>query len=286
MVTETMLRPLELGDLQAATSLSQEAGWNQVPEDWKIFLDLGEGYGLFDSAEGLVATICLLPYPPQIAWLSMLVVRDSWRRRGLGTRLFKHSLQLLEERGIIPLLDATPLGRPLYLPLGFRDLWGFQRYMAAQPLAATEEVAPEVTVRPLEPRDLDEVIALDAVAFGARREALLRHLLGRYPDVALVAVGPGGLRGSLLGRNGRMANHLGPLTAADPATAMALLHAALERASGPLQVDVPDAQTPLRDYLLRRGFEPRRSFTRMIRGDAAPPGDARLLYAVAGGELG
>jgi len=280
------LRRLVPSDLAAALSLSQDAGWNQVPEDWRLLLDLGEGYGLFSGTEALVGTACLLPYPPCMAWISMLIVRKGWRGRGLGSCLLTHVLRVLDACGLTPSLDATPLGRPLYLRFGFRDLWGFQRYVAAAPQRGTERISPEVAIRPMESRDMEEVAALDALVFGARRHALLERLRARLPEAALVAMGQIGLRGALLGRDGRLATQLGPLVSMDVGAGAALIRTAMDRAPVPLQVDVPDAQVRLSAFLLRQGFEAKRSFSRMILGSAPAPGDVPTLRAIAGAELG
>ncbi len=280
------LRRLVPGDVPAAMALSQSAGWNQVPADWALFLDLGEAYGLFAAEDGLVGTACLMPYPPRLAWISLVIVHEAWRRRGLGSALLRHVLWVLAGYELTPLLDATPLGRSLYLRQGFRDLWGFKRYVRSGPAAAGSAPGPSMRLRPLEAGDLDLVATLDASAFGAHRDALLARLAGRLPEAALVAAGPGGLRGAVLGRDGRLANQLGPLVGSTPEGAVALLEEALARVPGPLQVDVPDGQARVGAYLQSQGCEPRRAFVRMILGDAPLPGNPQGMYAVAGAELG
>jgi len=278
------LRRLLPKDLPAAMALSQSVGWNQVPADWLLFLELGEGYGLFAPEDGLVATVCLMPYPPSLAWISLLIVHQAWRRRGLGSALCSHALRAAAGHGLTPLLDATPQGRPMYLRMGFRDLWAFQRWVGTGPAGQEDEAATDV--RPLEPGDLDAICALDAAAFGARRDAILARLAGRLPESGLVAARGYGLGGALLGRDGRTASQLGPLCACDENAALRLLAAAMSRVRGPLQVDVPDAQPSAAAFLRLRGCEPQRTFVRMILGDAAVPGQPQCYYALAGPELG
>ena len=76
----------------------------------------------------------------------------------------------LESRGLTAVLDATPAGREVYRQEGFRDTWGFKRYaMSNRPEARS-------AMRPLREEDWRWVLALDAQAFGASREMLLRSL--------------------------------------------------------------------------------------------------------------
>ncbi len=79
--------------------------------------------------------------------------------------------------------------------------------------------------------------------------------------------------------------------AADAASGVALLDAALAGAPGPVFVDVPDAQAAMRDALAVRGFVFQRPFVRLVhpgRHGSAPvaPGDASIVRLVAGPELG
>jgi hypothetical protein len=54
----------------------------------------------------------------------------------------------------------------------------------------------------------------------------------------------------------------------------------------PLYVDVVNHAPRLQQWLEARGFVFQRPFTRMVRGLAAAPGDEKLVYCVAGPELG
>ena len=76
---------VELGvaDASAGLVLSTEAHWNQTEADWRFFLGQGVVFGVRHRAE-LVATAALLPYTETGAWISMVLVTESWRRRGLS----------------------------------------------------------------------------------------------------------------------------------------------------------------------------------------------------------
>ncbi|MGQ0545569.1 MAG: GNAT family N-acetyltransferase, partial [Betaproteobacteria bacterium] len=189
-------------DLEAAQGLVAEAGWNQNAADWRIFLELGEALAVKDDGR-LAATAATLPYPSGFGWISMVLVSGAYRRRGIATRLLKRCIEALQEAGMVPVLDATPAGREVYKPLGFRDGWAITRWRAAN------GVRPQLIngVRPhlLEEKHWPSLLALDAQAFGCDRAPLLQRLRGRSSHFACVIEKKGGLRGFLLGREGRVA---------------------------------------------------------------------------------
>ena len=134
--------------------------------------------------------------------------------------------------------------------------------------------------------DWPALVAYDAAAFGAERGAVLAGLRGRLPAAELVATRDGRLVGFALGRDGRLAAHIGPLTADNDDVARALAARALDGLDGPVFVDLADAKSGLRSYLDARGFTAARPFTRMLYGAATRFDDAERTYAVVGPEFG
>ena len=110
---------LGVEDAAAGLVLSTEARWNQNEDDWRFFLSKGVVIGVRDDAGRLVATAALLPYSAGNAWISMVLVTESWRRRGIATRLVDACLNTAKQMGLTSWLDATPAGATVYGPLGF-----------------------------------------------------------------------------------------------------------------------------------------------------------------------
>jgi GNAT superfamily N-acetyltransferase len=112
------LKRLGADDIADALALSVEAGWNQVAADWRIFLELGEAYGLTAAGADrrLVASAAILPHGDYFGWISMVLVTAAQQRRGLARWLLRHSMAALGARRLVPLLDATPAGRPALAP--------------------------------------------------------------------------------------------------------------------------------------------------------------------------
>lgn len=275
--TELEAPLVELGpaDVRSAAALSSEIGWNQLEADWALMIASGEAFGIAAPDHGLVATGLALPYPPSFGWVSMVLVHPSFRRRGLATRLLERAVAELQARGLVPFLDATPEGRPVYERLGFRTVAAHTRWRGRG------GGRPAARCSPL--RLGNGVRELDAAAFGADRSGVLADLLGREGAVALRD--PAG-DGHLFSRRGREATQIGPVVARDPEVAVGLVENALALLSGRVLIDVPDRETALAGLLRGRGFEPERTFTRMALAHEAPFGDTALVRAIAGPELG
>src|SRR5947209_6192614 len=155
---------LGVGDALAGLALSTEAHWNQNEADWRFFLGNGVVFGVRDR-EKLVATAALLPYSSDNAWISMVLVTASWRRRGLATRLVDACLNAATNLGLTSWLDATPDGAAVYGPLGFTPTLQLRRLRLAAP---TKVNMPQA----LSTCSLEEFIARDASAIGFDRSLL------------------------------------------------------------------------------------------------------------------
>ncbi len=286
------IEALDERDLPGAFALSRAASWNQNENDWGMMLALGRGWCIRapGARRALAASIVVLPYGDDFAWVSMVLVLPELRGRGLAARLLRHALAELAREGRGGVLDATPAGHPVYVQEGFVGSWGFRRYRRETARGGAAAVAPAraptPAVRGLLESDWPAIAKFDAPAFGADRSALLRRLALRLPHAAHVAERDGRVIGYVLGRDGREATQLGPLVAEDDASACALLDAAIAPLEGPVYVDAVDAQPALLAAIAERGFVVQRPFTRMLYALERTPGDASKVFLVAGPELG
>lgn len=287
MLAGLPLETLEASAADRAMALSAEIGWNQTADDWRLMIEAGRAVGLRGKRGRLVATALVLPLGAEFAWISMVLVSDSHRRRGIATELLGQCVAEIEGRGLVPGLDATPAGREVYRPLGFVDVLETRRLHApALTRAASRPMVAGLSVRAMAEADVEAVIAFDGPRFGGERGFLLRHLFARRPGDAWIAERDGAIAGYALARDGRQCHHLGPVVAVDEAVAMALSDAALDRIEGPVQVDTASAHGAFNAGLARRGFTPRRLYTRMLKGRARAFGDAGQIFAIAGPEFG
>ena len=262
-------------DALAGLALSTEAHWNQNEADWRFFLTNGTLFGVRDHDGHLVASAALLPYTSGNAWISMVLVTASFRRRGLATRLIDACLDAAAKQGFTTWLDATPAGAAVYAPLGFTPTLELRRLrlgILAVPKATTPQSRSGY--------GLDEFIGRDISTMGFDRSNLLAELGGR-PGSRLVSSGGA----AALVRDGRKARHIGPLFADGPDPALALVHEIIRSETGPVLIDAVSTQDEFLEGLTSSGWIVERPFQRMRFGGAtAEP--AELPFAVAGPEYG
>ncbi len=259
-------------DARAGLALSTEAHWNQNEADWRFFLTKGEVFGVRDSSGLLIASAALLPYASDNAWISMVLVTESRRRRGLATRLVDTCLAAAAKQGFTPWLDATPAGAAVYGPLGFAPTLQLRRLRLE---GARVEAVPL-----LSPYGIDEFIARDTSAMGFDRGTLLGEL-GARPGSRLLSNG----KAAALVRDGRKARHIGPVFADRPEQALAIVNAIVHSETATFLIDAVHAQDEFLQGLTHSGWNIERPFQRMRFGRASAQ-TAKPPFAVAGPEYG
>ncbi|MCW5980326.1 MAG: GNAT family N-acetyltransferase [Bryobacteraceae bacterium] len=271
------IRLLTPADLPALMRLNQAARWNQVEEDWRRLLEL-EPDGCFGiECDGrIVSTATAVCHGRRLAWIGMVLTDPDYRRRGYGRELTARAIRYANEEGVEWIkLDATDMGRPIYLDLGFEDEGPIERWSG---VAAAAEPAG------LRVRGFDYDRELDAAAFGADRRALLESL-ARGEAFSILG------EGFAMARPGANSFTVGPCVARSRAAARELIAAVLVRHPGaPFYWDLLPANEEAVRLAGDLGFTPVRKLVRMaLRGERAgapPANDDSLVYAAAGFEYG
>lgn len=262
--------------MEFADGVRAIAGWNQTLTDWRRFVSLEPG-GCFlaewgGEPAGTATTTC---YGRDLAWIGMVLVEPGFRRRGIGRALLEHCIKhLREERKIRCVkLDATPEGQPLYEKLGFVEEWGLKRWVGQG--GGDEEGRPRDDLT-------DEAMKLDREVFGADRAPLLKSLAQGGLEARVRSDGTFGLL-----RPGTRASYLGPVTAADTVTGIAVARELIEGAPRETVFwDLPDKNAPAIELARNLGYEPKRDLLRMSLGENDSPGDPARMFGIAEPGLG
>jgi GNAT superfamily N-acetyltransferase len=275
------IRPMDRADLGLGLHLCRQAGWNQIEADWRRFLDM-QPEGCFVAAlDGVpVGTTVTCLFGP-VAWIAMVLVEVSARRRGVATALLRHALDFLDERGAKTVrLDATAAGQAVYEKLGFAPEYRLTRYEGRAPPVGGQSHVTEATAALL-----PEIVALDRRVTGTQREKMLARLLAESPQAVRVLRREGQLEGFVVTRRGANAVQIGPCIATSDAGS-ALLHDALARsAGGPVFIDVPCDNAPALAVVEANGLKAQRHFMRMYRGDRVTD-NVEAIWASSGPEKG
>lgn len=272
-IETTTFDPTDAADCMG---LSLEAGWNQTQADWEMMLRTGWAPGLRGPDGQPQASALALPMADGIGWISMVLVTQAQRRKGIAQHLVGLCIDWLEAHDKVPVLDATPAGQPLYARMGFAPVCGLTR-MAGAGCGTMPDGLSDIG-----PTDIDWIAAQDRAALGAGRTPILKDLLGRENAIAMADEQDG----FVLSRAGSNATQVGPLVAKDEQTALKLLRGALSKIDGPILIDTYDGQPAIAAHLDQLGFQVQRPFLRMTKGLTHGLGDPNHLFAAAGPELG
>ena len=273
-------------DIPAGLRLCRHANWNQVAADWEFFLKSSPQGCIvaLDDAADVIGTVATIAYGDAFSWIAMVLVDPQHRRAGVGTHLLHEALGVTGKA--TARLDATPAGRAVYRPLGFRDEYALQRMV--RPVTVTAErvpLQPDRRIRRMSDADFADVVANDRDVFGADRSALLTMCRSEAPEYGWT-IGEGRIDGYLFGRHGHMFEHIGPLVARDEATAARLVDACVSHHQDrAFIIDVP-LRPSWTASLESAGFTPLRPFTRMRRGEPHFQERVERTFAITGPEFG
>lgn len=282
------IRLMTAEDILLGMELKCQAGWNQTPADWWRFLMMQPEGCLVAELAGVAVGTAVVTAFGAVAWISMVLVEQTFRGRGVGKGLLSRAVQVADELGCKSIrLDATPLGEPLYKSLGFAAQYELTRYAGtAVASALMSSSSDSVAIRTACPDDVAAILAIDSTATGTQRGKFLTRLFAEVPVAVRVAWSDGHLVGYLAARTGSDAIQLGPCIAESDEVGAALLAEALSRHAGSrVYWDLPSSHSVASRLAQSAGLAPQRQFLRMCRGDLVNDEVVRL-WASSGPELG
>jgi GNAT superfamily N-acetyltransferase len=259
-----LIRKMTVDDVPLGMRLKDQAGWNQTESDWRRILALQpDGCFVAELDDRPVGTTCTCVLG-SIGWLAMVLVEESVRSRGIGTRLVQHAVEYFDRAGVRTMrLDATPLGRPVYEKLGFLAEYELARWTGT---AGGGQLAADVC--PARPEHLEAICTLDREGTGTDRRRLLARLYDESPAAVQIVMSEGQIAGYSMLRRGSRAVQIGPVVASDAAAGRALCDAALQRCAGqPVVLDTPAENLPAMEWAQSHGLKIERPLTRMRRGE-------------------
>ena len=145
------VRALSPGDVPSMFQLTMLQGWGNTQEDLQLLLNMKDSraFGVFSSSGQLVSMCAVTHLPPKSAWLSYVITRKDFRRRGLARSTCTAALAWLDAThpgSWIGLYGEPTKAAPLYAALNFADVgktrfWG-GTYSANAVLAADSSSSP------------------------------------------------------------------------------------------------------------------------------------------------
>jgi GNAT superfamily N-acetyltransferase len=300
------IRQMRTGDLRLGLRLSRQAGWNQIESDWRRFMNM-EPDGCFaaelDGRPAGTTTTCIFD---RVAWIAMVLVDESSRRKGVGTALLKHALDFLEARQVKTVrLDATSTGRPVYEKLGFVPEYELARFQGIAQSSITlggslkavgfgdgggkaipkRHKASPRDCRLAPPEFFADMFDFDRRMTGTNRAKMLSLLFKEFPRNTRILTHHNKIEGFITMRPGANAVQIGPCIATACA-GPALLSDAMNRCAGKaVFVDMPTSNVEAVKIAESHGLQIQRRFTRMCRGERIED-NPKAIWAGSGPEKG
>jgi ribosomal protein S18 acetylase RimI-like enzyme len=273
-----IIRSLEDDELEALDEITKLAFQTPVShlQDMRFYRKV-EPDGWFAAVKDgrLAGMVGAISYE-SFAHIGVLVVHPDLQHQGIGKALMHSLFAWLEQRQVpAAWLDASDMGRPLYEKLGFAIFGMTASFKLRDKLARTDR--RPAGLQPITPDDLDELVRLDRVLFGANRRKVFQVMLDLFPGRAfLKRDAQGQIDGYIFVQEFR----IGPWAALHRAAAEELLQAALSLPyKDNATVYVPTENRAAMELVQQYGFEKTVISPHMGFHAEGIPGQRQQIYA-------
>jgi GNAT superfamily N-acetyltransferase len=285
MSPDLLIRQMTRDEADSLLEWAAQEGWNPGKNDADIFWNTDpEGFIAAEQAGELIGGGAITSYNGHFGFMGLFIIRPEYRSQGLGRRLWHHRRDLLISRLQAPAaigMDGVFNMQDFYNRGGFM-LFGRDLRFAGVGAAATLS-SGLVDLREL---PFDEVLHYDTMHFPTSRERFLRLWIHQPGSRALGSMQAGVLEGYGVIRSCREGFKIGPLFAADPATAEDLFGGLADFARGePLFLDVPELNPAALALVQRHGMREVFGCARMYLGPP-PKLPHEEIFGVTTFELG
>jgi len=262
---------------------ADDEGWNPGNTDMQAFFATDPGGFMIGRLDGEpIACISVVKYGGSFGFLGFYIVRPSWRGKGYGFGIWQAGMARLQGRNVG--LDGVVAQQANYRKSGFRLAWNNVRHVGPAPAMAS--VPPGITLRDAADVPFDRLVAYDRRFFPETRDSFLAAWISLPERAALVAIRDGELAGFGVIRRSKAAAKIGPLYAASPAIATALVGAlAAHIGASEMALDTPEINEQATALAANLGLKPSFETARMYTGPD-PVIDQAGLFGVASFELG
>ncbi|MEW2139352.1 GNAT family N-acetyltransferase [Streptomyces sp. NPDC005409] len=268
-------------DMGLIRSWAEEEGWNPGDSDRFAFVVADPEGFLVGRRDGEPVTcVSAVRYGAGFGFIGFYIARPDVRGQGYGIQLWRAAMERLDGRLVG--LDGVVAQQDNYRKSGFLPAWNNIRYEGAP--QGEDDGGAEIVDAACLPFGV--LAAYDRRFFPEPRDAFLSAWTGLPGRTALAAVRDGRIEGLGVVRPSSGAHRIGPLYAASPQVAAALLRRLAQHAPGGLvALDAPDANPRATALCEGLGLVPTFETARMYTGPA-PRIALPELFGVTSLELG
>jgi hypothetical protein len=269
-------------DVARMADWAGDEGWNPGNTDVQAFFAADPGAFQIGRLDGEpVACISVVKYGAGFGFLGFYIARPEIRGKGYGIKVWNAGMKRLVGRNVG--LDGVVAQQDNYKKSGFRAAWNNIR---SEGTPAPAKLPAGITLVDARSMAFDRLAAYDRRFFPEARDSFLAPWITLPERASLVAVRDGDIVGFGVIRNCRAASRIGPLYAASPDIAAALVSALATKAGAEaVALDIPDSNKVATKMAVDLGLAPSFETARMYTG-AIPSIDRDGLFAVTSLELG
>ncbi|WP_298846907.1 GNAT family N-acetyltransferase [uncultured Ruegeria sp.] len=225
-MSDYIIRPLTVAEVQHAVDWAGREGWNPGVHDAECFrqTDPGGFLGGFLNGE-MIASVSAVNYNDHFAFLGFYIVKPEFRRHGHGLEIAQHALAHCAGRNMG--LDGVVEQQDNYRKSGFTFAYNNYRFAGTKTLMLAKlDTSPNNHIADLNSAS-DALKAYDRNLFPAPRDLFLDSWLSAFSHVSKVYSENGNIRGYATLRPCLTGYKVGPLFADSTDIAKALLNAVL-----------------------------------------------------------
>lgn len=171
------LQPLEWQDIALIPSI-QPKDWGDVASRFREHFGQAYFYPIKAMKGSEMLGVGQIILFETSAWLGNIIVNENYWNQGIGRAITLELMQMAKAFGRTNLfLLATPQGQFLYEKLGFQVCGTHCFYRKETESTTIVNINP--AIRQATPNHFDDILQLDAAAFGENRSALLKRYLSK-----------------------------------------------------------------------------------------------------------
>jgi len=272
-------------DIQGLIELSASVGWDYDAHEIETIMAAGRIVGHKNMEGKIVSSAAIILYDTNVASIGMVIVHEQCRGFGLGRIVTQACIDSVSDDTAI-MLVATKEGEPLYQKMGFTTVEHVHKYLADKFVETTREANCFGTINELQEQDFEQLVKLDAVAFGDSRSVFLRKRIQQSQRCVVVKNQHNQMIGYGLTIAGPIYLLLGPIVAPDKEIAHYIINELAKGYQGKLRIDCPSVHKELSPILQQSGFTLAATPPVMIRNAKRMPTRNQTLFALAAQAFG
>jgi GNAT superfamily N-acetyltransferase len=151
------------------------AGWGDLLPRFTHFLQAAYCFPFKMIVNGEVTAIGTNILHADTAWLACIIVHENFRNKGYGRLITQFLVEVTQKQGFQTIyLEATELGFPVYVKLGFETETNYHHF---GPAKCVENPTASTLIQPFDERYREQVLKLDQSVSGEDRlNSLQEHL--------------------------------------------------------------------------------------------------------------